>query len=348
MLWPEEQARELMSTGAVDAEPVLDATHMGRFNRFVLEPTEVELEALAEELPPPYSELAKLVGFAAGLTPTPPEPFGDGEIRGLIALLRANGPEAELELKEGLEACRHISPLLGTQILAQLAELEGGPLKIQHYKEALSLCPERSLQAAEIWLSMGIAYQQMARPGQRGALVEAVACYQRSLQYFKREEHPESYALAQNNMALAYLSMPMTEAGDQLKMGIAVQALREVLKVYTKENAPQAWASAQMNLANSLQYLPSAHPEQNLAEAVEIYEQLLPLRDREADPLGYARLVANQGNALAHLGVFRHAREKFQEARECFLRGGDDDSAAAVEEQLQALPSEKEPSVGAL
>ena len=85
-----------------------------------------------------------------------------------------------------------------------------------------------------------------------------------------------------------------------------------------------------------------------LAEAVEIYEQLLPLRDPETDPLGHARLLANQANALAHLGVFLHAREKFTQSREFFLKGGDPESARAVEEQLEALPVEKESRLGAL
>jgi tetratricopeptide (TPR) repeat protein len=145
-----------------------------------------------------------------------------------------------------------------------------------------------------------------------------------------RQNAPELYALAQNNLALAYLAMPLTEASDQLRMGIAVQALREALKVYKREAYPEQWASTQLNLANALQYLPSSHPEDNLSEAVGLYEEVLQARDPQRDPLGYARLLANQGNALAHLGIFDHAVPKLQQAAWLFAQGGDDDAATTV------------------
>jgi tetratricopeptide (TPR) repeat protein len=354
-LWPKEAAETLLGGGGTDLQPPLDDSALGRFNRFVQAPETDALKALKGELPENYHLLLDLAAFAGGVLAEPPELEGEEEIKGLACLVRASWHleqddpgKARQGLEDGLEACREASPLLAAQILNTMAELEEGPHRIQRYRQALDLCPERSLVAAELWLNLGICYQELAGPGQRSALVEAVACYQRSLQFLTREDHPASYALAQNNLALAYLSMPMTEASDQLRMGIAVQALREVLKVYTKENAPGPWASAKMNLANSLQYLPSAHPEQNLAEAVDIYEEILPLRDPQRDPLGTARLLANQANALAHLGVFEHAREKFALSRECFLKGGDNESAQAVEEQIQALPTEKEKPLGAL
>lgn len=355
LLWPKEQAKLILESGEFNEQPILNDTPLGRYNSFVLEPDLELYEALKGELPAEFAGLLHLAAFTGGVASQPPERFGEAEFLGLCCLIRAswffeqNQPEIAVEeLKAGVDASREASPLLAAQLLSHLAETESGPHKVLCYQEAIRLAGERNLVAAELWLSLGITYQQLAQQGQRGPLVEAVACYQRSLQYFKKDRHPQSYALAQNNMALAYLSMPMTEASDQLRMGVAVQALREVLKVYTKENAPAAWASAQMNLANSLQYLPSAHPEKNLAEAVEIYEQLLPLRDPETDPLGHARLLANQANALAHLGVFAHAREKFTQSREYFLKGGDGDSAQAVEDQLEALPAEKETSLGAL
>ena len=49
-------------------------------------------------------------------------------------------------------------------------------------------------------------------------------------------------------------------------------------------------------------------------QAVEIYEELLQTRSRAEDPVGYARLLANQANALAHLGLFSQSLEKANEA----------------------------------
>jgi len=42
----------------------------------------------------------------------------------------------------------------------------------------------------------------------------------------------------------------MTEAGDHLRTGIAVQSFREALKVYDRETSPEMWVSTQLNLAN--------------------------------------------------------------------------------------------------
>ncbi|MCB0037306.1 MAG: tetratricopeptide repeat protein, partial [Anaerolineales bacterium] len=151
-----------------------------------------------------------------------------------------------------------------------------------------------------------------------------------ALYVFKRESHPEYFALCQTNLALAYLTMPMREASDQLRMGIAVQSLREAMEVYRPDTHPDQWASAQLNLANALQYLPSSHPAENLAQAVELYEEILAIRTPTGDPLGYARVQANQANALAHLGIFDHAQTKLNQALPIFEMYGDEEAAASV------------------
>lgn len=91
--------------------------------------------------------------------------------------------------------------------------------------------------------------------------------------------------------------------------------------MYTKEDHPEQWASVQLNLANSLVYTPSRHQADNLVEAVELYEAVLQSRDRDTDPVGRARVLANQGNALAHLGVFDQARAKLYDGT-ILVRGG--------------------------
>ena len=107
----------------------------------------------------------------------------------------------------------------------------------------------------------------------------------------------------------------------------------------------RSWASTQLNLANALQYLPSVHQEQNLDEAVHLYEEVLQYRDPHRDPVGYARILANQGNALGHLGVFSDARERLTQAREMFVAAGDADSVEGVDEVLASL-TEAESAVG--
>ncbi len=328
-----------------------DPSPVSRYNRFALDPSPEAYETLAPTLAGELRELLDAVAYTQGILDEPPRPQAtQAERRAFVLMAQAahrlesqRFPEAVALLTEAVEAARPTSPLLAGQLLAALADARlawQGPdaQALLHYREALSLIPEDALPQvrAEMALNLGILYQEMAQ-GRRGPLLEAARCYQTALLTLTREEQPELYALAHNNLALAYLAMPMTTASDRLRMAIAVQSLREALKVYDRSTHPEAWASAQLNLANALQHLPSAHPRENLAQAVELYEELLAVRDPERDPLGYARLLANQGNALAHLGIFVHAVSKLTQALALFHQHGELDAAAAVQETLAEI-----------
>jgi tetratricopeptide (TPR) repeat protein len=288
--------------------------------------------------------LRDAVRYAAGRSETPPSADGlDGELRAFVLMLQATHaiesgdfPSAISILHFAIAAARPVSPEFTAQLLGQLAALEGDKpaSAIQHYREALALAegPAR----AELSLQLGITLQDCGR------LLEAVKAYQDALRFgITIESNPESFALLQNNLALAYLAMPMAEAGDQLRMGIAVQSLREALKIYTKDAYPEQWASAQLNLANALQYIPTSHPEENLVRAVEIYDEILSVRSKAFDPVGYARLLANQANALAHLGIFGPAMEKIGEAYKLFQWHNEPAMAAAAMSLVENISDQR-------
>jgi len=212
-------------------------------------------------------------------------------------------------------------------------------LAIDAWRDALRLAEGAELPNLVADLALGLALALHESAGaQRQRLVEAVNWYQEALHAgITIDNRPETFALIQNNLGLAYISMPMTTAGDKIRLGVAVQSFREALKVYTRDAHPDAWSSATLNLANALQYLPSAHQQDNLIEAVNAYEALLEVRNKAMDPVGYARLLANQANALAHLGMFSPAIEKLTEARKLLSWHGEDDAAAALLEQVERI-----------
>ena len=184
----------------------------------------------------------------------------------------------------------------------------------------------------------GILHEQAAeRPELMPA---AIPHYHSALQLIRREDAPLLWASGHADLATAYLTMPMTEASSQLRLGIAAQSLRQALTVFTRKDHPQRWASVQLNLANSLVYTPSRHREENLVEAVEIYEAVLEARDRDTDPGGRARVLANQGNVLAHLGMFDQAKAKLYEARFLFEELGDTDAVRSVRGVLDEISRE--------
>jgi tetratricopeptide (TPR) repeat protein len=320
------------------------------YNRLVLGGDQAGYGPLRAALTGELALLLDVLAYTLGWIDAPPDPgAAAGELaacalsaRAAYALERGQPAQAAAALEAASEAARPVSPLLAAQLLGDLAEIEAahgaGRRAVQRYREALDLVPAGGPPGlrAQLAMRLGMLFQNLA-DGRREWLLEAAKCYQEALKHFTRESHPELFALAQNNLALAYLAMPLTEASDQLRMGVAVQSLREALTIYTQAAYPEHWASAQLNLANALQYLPSRNPEDHLAEAVELYEELLAARSRAADPLGYARVLANQGNALAHLGIFAHARPKLAEAMRLFAAAGDRDAAAAVGAALDEI-----------
>ena len=100
--------------------------------------------------------------------------------------------------------------------------------------------------------------------------------------------------------------------------------------------SPELWAGATLNLANALQHVRSTHVEENLWEAVALYEEILPVLSAR-DQIRKARVLANQGNALAHLGAFSRAIPRLNEARAIFALTGDDDSTGAVDATLAEI-----------
>ncbi|MEK7725052.1 MAG: tetratricopeptide repeat protein [Acidobacteriota bacterium] len=322
-----------------------------KFNHFILNTSPQTYHQLTEELTGDYKKLLDVAAFTLNYIPEPPNVENlDGELLAFVLMVQASH-KIELQeietainlLVEASETAKPVSPILYGQILTSLAEIKhqflgASSSVVFAYKNAMDTLKKSELESnkASLNMNLGICYQEMSS-GNRGALLEAVKCYQEALKFFTREQFPEEFAFAQNNLALAYLSIPTIEASDQLRVAIAIQALREALKVYQRETHPELWASTQLNLANALQYAPTSHPQENLQEAVNLYEEILSVRRPTENPVGYARLLANQGNALAHLGIFEHAIPKLNEAMNIFNQIGEIESANSVSEQLAVI-----------
>ncbi len=346
-------------TDAAHAALAGDTSLVGRYNRFVLQSDLETYAGLRADLPSDLRLLLDVVAFTLGYLEEPPvADTAVPEINGLALMAQASyhleqgQPTAALPfIEQAIAVTQPTSPLLAAQFTGTLAEtrqaVNGSSYEIVPlYQQALKLLEPTALheQKAELWLHLGITYQEMSA-GRRNGLAEAVKCYQAALHTFKKESHPEHFALCQTNLALAYLTMPMREASDQLRMGIAVQSLREALEIYRPHSHPEQWASVQLNLANALQYLPSSHPAENLAQAVELYEEILSVRTAVGDPVGYARVLANQANALAHLGIFNHAQQKFQQALTIFELYGEAEAAVSVRSALEQMIGHRETAV---
>ena len=340
--WPAAlRAHELALAGDRDgALAALDGDDpITRYNRFVMDPDGVDTGELRAALGD-FGVLVDVVQFALGRSDTAPE-LGDatGELAATVLSAQASRalqdgdpqPAAALLDRAAGQAAGVSEPLRGV-LLGAAASVLDGPEAVSRYENALAALEDAEdlrLARAELHLALAGVFHEQAvdRPD---LLNKAVPHYHSVLQLVWREEAPLLWASAHANLATAYLTMPMTEASSQLRLGVAAQSLRSALKVYTPEEHPEQWASVQVNLANSLVYTPSSHQTDNLVEAVNLYEAVLAARDRDTDPLGRARVLANQGNVLAHLGDFDQAKAKLYDARFLFEELGDHDSVLAV------------------
>ncbi|MCK9921786.1 hypothetical protein MXD61_07770 [Frankia sp. AgPm24] len=356
-VWPPRlRALELAHRGELTAaaDLLVGDDPIDRYNRFVLRPAGPPVEdpaALRAALGPEIGVLVDVVRFSNGALAEPPALTDEtGEIAALVhatlaaASMSGDAPQRAVgQLNQAHEAAAPVSPGLAAQLRSAAADLRHGLegptdavlADLVAAGEALD-ATDLVLARAELRLSLGSAYQQRAGDDAEG-LRPAIEQYLAVLRLVTLDSAPEVFAAAQVNLATAYLAIPMTQTSDQLRIGVAIQGLRTALTVYTQRTHPQRWASAQLNLANALVYAPSQHRRENLVEAAGRFSQVVAARDERTDPIGYARALAGQGNALAHLGALQPAVKALTEAEDVFARAGSTDEAGVVHALLDEL-----------
>jgi tetratricopeptide (TPR) repeat protein len=213
------------------------------------------------------------------------------------------------------------------------------------YEKALPMLQEHASpeEVAEAEMNLGLVLQSLV-PAGHARLADSIQSYQRALRVFTGDAYPQEYAILQNNIAIAYLSMPLT--GTDIQQGMAVQTFEQALRWIALIDHPSEYAMLQNNLGNALQYLPSTHPVENNWRAIAAYDEALKVRTVRDTPLEYANTIANKANALSNLpddpehpevGNPQHLQQAlhyYQEARDIFNQYG---YAGQVEMVTQAI-----------
>lgn len=360
--WPDElRGHELAHADDLDGAlaAFVGDDPVARFNRWVIDPEGDSVAAIRSALPPTIAPLVDVIAYTIGIgeCPTYNSPEASKsmapEVAALVLAAQATSALERGDVAGAVDLLTQASEVAGVESPALAAVLLGnaGTLLREHGQsdaarpilaraaEALVGTDLGDVAAELLHLRGSIAHEQAAagHGDPRILLQAAMADYYTGLQQVTEESAPYIWASLQMNLATAHLASPMTQASDQLRLGVATQALRACRRVFTPETYPGPWSTATLNLANALIYTPSTHQGDNLVEAVELYEEVLSSGVRNNDPLGRARLLANQGNALAHLGIFGEARAKLVEARFLFEEHLDHDSAMAVRSVLDEI-----------
>jgi tetratricopeptide (TPR) repeat protein len=263
---------------------------------------------------------------------------------------------------EALEICPGAEALLAARITARRGTamqalpdegtslLEGARAA---YERAIPILRElgTSAELAEAEMNLGLVLQQLASCGQ-ARIADAIAAYQRSLRTFNAHAYPVEFAILQNNLATAFLSVPLTDERAKIREALAVQCFEAALEVVNLVDHPTEYAMLQNNLGNALQYASSSHALENNLRAIAAYDEALRVRTRANAPLEYANTIANKANCLWNLPDdphrpedgnernLRSAKECYEEARAIFLAHGALEKAQRVHEALTELESQ--------
>jgi tetratricopeptide (TPR) repeat protein len=196
-------------------------------------------------------------------------------------------------------------------------------------------------------LHLGLAIQALCGLG-IGRVQEAIQHYHEALRVFG-EDHPKEFAIVHNNLAIAYLAIPITDERARAREALAAQSFEEVLKVVTLVDHPGEYAMIQNNLGNLLQYAASGHVLQNKLRALAAYDEALKVRNVRDTPLEYANTIANKANVLRNLPVRDESDDDdsifaaltlYREARQIFTVHGLKDRAELMAAAIAQIGAE--------
>ena len=236
------------------------------------------------------------------------------------------------------------------------ADAPGLERALQCFQRAITTLQHlgRPEEVAEAELNQGLVLQSLSAIG-RARVTDAIGAYQRALRTFTREAWPQEYSVLHNNLAIAYLSMPVSDERGRMREALAVQSFEEVLKVITLIDHPSEYAMINNNLGNALQYASSSHVLENNLRALAAYDEALRVRNPRDTPIEYANTIANKANVLRNLvpdparaslgggltDPLTDALALVREAQALFERFGDAAKAALMREAVGEIEAER-------
>ena len=308
---------------------------------------EAALKAADDADASPAERAEMLMEIAMGLQSRPKSVQQLHDAVGLYERALAVAPAEAALLKARIAArmgtALQAIPHSGTEDDARLLEQA-----LQCFQNAIEVLENHGKreEVAEAELNQGLVQQSLAGMG-RGRITDAISAYQRSLRTFTREAWPQEYSVLHNNLAIAFLAMPVTDETGRMREALAVQSFEEVLKVINLIDHPSEYAMINNNLGNALQYASSSHVLENNLRALAAYDEALRVRNPRDTPLEYANTIANKANVLRALVAedggpdpLTEALVLVNEAQALFLQHGDGHKAALMQDAAREIRAE--------
>ncbi|BAZ40390.1 hypothetical protein NIES4101_63510 [Calothrix sp. NIES-4101] len=204
------------------------------------------MEAIASESATTEEKIQMLIELAQGCQKQPKAPK---DLRNAVSLYY-----------QAYELCKDDYPLLKARTMAGMANAlqaipaGGTDLLLQAkagYEEALPIMLSLATpqEVAEVQMNLGLVLQSLANHN-LARISDSIKAYQEALRGFTWEEFPQEYAILHNNIAIAYLSMPLSSEKEYLRHGLAVQSFEAALKHIQLIEHPREYAMLQNNLVH--------------------------------------------------------------------------------------------------
>jgi CHAT domain-containing protein len=125
----------------------------------------------------------------------------------------------------------------------------------------------------------------------------SIGCYDIALKVFTVFEDAQTWALIQNNRALALSEKTRGDRADNLEK--AILAYQASLEIRNKNDFPTQWAMTQFNLALAFSKRIRENRRNNLEQAIYYYKSALEIYTKKVFPFEWAKIQMNLANTYS-------------------------------------------------
>lgn len=212
-------------------------------------------------------------------------------------------------------------------------------IAVRCYEQVLKLIDPRSVQVPDILNDIANLYWLMSRIGDAVPHLEkALKAYWFALDRTLPSDHPDTYAMIQNNLGSVYSDLAQRQNPSE-NLECAIAAYQACLQYRSGEADSARYAATQNNLGTAYWNLAQhQQPVENLQQAIASYNEALRYYDPEREPLHYAMIQNNLGTAYWNLSQCEDAIAELAMAEDFLLLAIGAYRVALVYRTLEAAP----------
>ena len=152
---------------------------------------------------------------------------------------------------------------------------------------------------AEMQRNRGRAYSLMKVGDKQANLKRAIACYEKALQVYTREQYPKEWASLHYDIGNTYQNLPASGNEKSTNLQEAITHYENALQVHLLHD--ERWAIIHFRLGEAYYHLTTGIRQTNLERAIAAYRRSLDVYTRKNFPAQWAMTYLSIGEALRNL-----------------------------------------------